>query len=74
MNSEEIFREALEDRQEGVRVGDGTITNMRSANDTAILADNRENLQTLVNLVNEASRWRGLQIKSQKQSEWQSEK
>lgn len=64
--SEEIFKEALDDRQEGVKLGGEIINNIRYADDTAILAENLEDLQTLVNLVNEASRRRGLKINTTK--------
>ncbi|CAG9835839.1 unnamed protein product [Diabrotica balteata] len=48
--SKEIFREALDDRQEGVRLGGEVIKNIRYADDTAILAENLQDLKTLLNL------------------------
>lgn len=60
--SEEIFRESLMDRSEGVRIGGQTINNIRYADDTAILAESLEDLQALLNSVHEASKDRGLKI------------
>lgn len=60
--SEEIFRESLTDRSEGVRIGGETVNNIRYADDTALLAENLEDLQALLNSVNEASKNRGLKI------------
>lgn len=69
--SEEIFREALDDRLEGVRIGGEVINNIRYADDTAILAENLEDLQALVNLVNETSCRRGIKINISK-TKWMS--
>lgn len=45
--SGEIFTAALKDRQEGVKICGENINNIRYADDTAILPENFNDLQTL---------------------------
>ena len=60
--SEIVFREALQDRTEGVRIGGECISNIRYADDTALLAESIEDLQNLVDAVDEACSRYGLTI------------
>lgn len=64
--SEQIFREALADCNVGVRIGGETINNIKYADDTALLAESIEDLQTLLNRVDQACRDKGLSINALK--------
>ena len=55
----------LED-MEGVRVGGMNITNIRYADDTVLMADTKEKLQRLVNVLNEECSRYGLGMNIQK--------
>ena len=60
--SESITREALDGFESSVKVGDRTGTNLRYANDVALLAGCAEELQELLNRIREASRERRLKL------------
>lgn len=60
--SEMIFNDALQNRTEGVRIGEEIINNIRYADDTAILAESIEDLQQLVYAVDAACTRGGLAI------------
>lgn len=47
--SEQIFAEALSDIEDGIKINGKTINNLRYADDTAVIADNPEALQRLLN-------------------------
>lgn len=49
--SEELFKEALNNLIEGIKINGKGINNLRYANDTVLPAGNKENLQTLVNRI-----------------------
>ena len=48
MCSEEMFKEALEEANEGISLNGKLVNNLRYADDTILIADSREGLQTLV--------------------------
>lgn len=60
--SEEIFRRALENAREGIKINGELINNIRYADDTVILASNVEELQQLMERVNDVSSEFGLSL------------
>lgn len=60
--SEEIIKEALKDRREFVKIAGQNFNNIRYVDGTALLVEMLRDLQALVNLDNEESRRRGLNI------------
>lgn len=60
--SEEIFRSAPEDGQEGVKMREENIINIKYADYTAILVESLKDLKILVNKVYEGSCRRGINI------------
>ncbi|GFN86640.1 retrovirus-related pol polyprotein from type-1 retrotransposable element r2 [Plakobranchus ocellatus] len=50
----------------GIKVGGQSINNLRYADDTVLIAENREDLQKLLNIVEEESRKKGLELNSKK--------
>ena len=64
--SEKIFRKALEDTKDGIKVNGELINNIRYADDTVLLADSLEGLQELVNRVTHASKQYGLELNIKK--------
>lgn len=63
--SEVIFKKAIRE-EKGVRIGGESITNIRYADDTAILAESIEDLQRMLDKVNEQSTQMGLTINIKK--------
>lgn len=64
--SEAVFEGALKYRHEGVKIGGEVINNIRYADDTAIMAESLEDLQTLLNAVNNACKEKGLSVNTKK--------
>ena len=64
--AEAIMREALEDFEGGIKIGGRRITNMRYADDTTLLCNNREDLLKLLKSVKDASERRGLLLNTKK--------
>ena len=62
--AEEIFQRA--DELPGINIGGTNITNLRYADDTALLAESEEALQAMVNVVREESLVRGLKMNVKK--------
>lgn len=60
--SEAIFRDALEEENEGIIINGQTINNIRYADDTVILADSMNKLQHLMDKVNTACKDKGLKM------------
>ncbi|GFO16572.1 catenin (cadherin-associated protein), alpha 3 [Plakobranchus ocellatus] len=50
----------------GIKVGGQNINNLRYADDTVLIAENKEDLQKLLNIVDEESRKKGLELNSEK--------
>ncbi|GFO09600.1 retrovirus-related pol polyprotein from type-1 retrotransposable element r2 [Plakobranchus ocellatus] len=50
----------------GIKVGGQNISNLRYADDTVLIAENKEDLQKLLNIVEEESRKKGLELNSKK--------
>ena len=61
-----VFLEALENCKEGVRIGGETISDVRYADDSDLLAESIEDLQALVDAVDEACARYGLTINIEK--------
>ncbi|GFO08712.1 endonuclease-reverse transcriptase [Plakobranchus ocellatus] len=61
----EIIMRNLENHP-GIKVGGQTIKNLRYADDTVLIAENKEDLQKLLNIVEEGSRKKGLELNSKK--------
>ncbi|GFN90606.1 endonuclease-reverse transcriptase [Plakobranchus ocellatus] len=61
----EIIMRNLENHP-GIRVGGQNINNLRYADDTVVIAENKEDLQKLLNIVEEESRKKGLELNSKK--------
>ncbi|GFO08462.1 retrovirus-related pol polyprotein from type-1 retrotransposable element r2 [Plakobranchus ocellatus] len=61
----EIIMRNLENHP-GIRVGRQNINNLRYADDTELIAENKEDLQKLLNTVEEESRKKGLELNSKK--------
>lgn len=60
--SEQIFKRALQDRTQGIKVNGVVINNIRYADDTIILANNAQDLQILLDCVHRESEDMGLKI------------
>ncbi|GFO27553.1 catenin (cadherin-associated protein), alpha 3 [Plakobranchus ocellatus] len=52
--------------ERGIKVGGQNINNLRYADDTVLIAENKEDLQKLLNIVEEESRKKGLELNSKK--------
>ncbi|KAL1450960.1 hypothetical protein WDU94_003263 [Cyamophila willieti] len=61
-----IFREALEEIQEGIPINGVRLNNIRYADDTIVFADSIEALQQLIDKIVETSSRYGLEINTQK--------
>ncbi|GFN73966.1 retrovirus-related pol polyprotein from type-2 retrotransposable element r2dm [Plakobranchus ocellatus] len=61
----EIIMRNLENHP-GIKVGGQNINNLRCADDTVLIAENKEDLQKLLNIVEEESRKKGLELNSKK--------
>ncbi|GFN84653.1 endonuclease-reverse transcriptase [Plakobranchus ocellatus] len=61
----EIIMRNLENHP-GIKVGEQNINNSRYADDTVLIAENKEDLQKLINIVEEESRKKGLELNSKK--------
>lgn len=64
--SEQIFKEAINEIDSGIKVNGKYINNIRYADDTTVIADSPEDLQTLLNRINEASLRAGLKMNAKK--------
>lgn len=64
--SEKIFKNALEDTTDGIKVNGELVNNIRYADDTVLIADSLEGLQELVNRVAHASEQYGLELNIKK--------
>ncbi|GFO45212.1 endonuclease-reverse transcriptase [Plakobranchus ocellatus] len=62
--SEIIMRNS--ENHPGIKVGGQNINNLRYADDTVLIAENKEDLQKLLNIVEEESRKTGLELNSKK--------
>lgn len=60
--SEHIFREALQDLEEGIAINGRKLNNLRYADDTIVFADSIEGLQALMTSIHNTSRQYGLDI------------
>lgn len=60
--TEAIFREALEDVREGIKINDICVNNIRFADDTVVPADSLPHLQSMINRIVEHSMQHGLQM------------
>ncbi|GFN89036.1 endonuclease-reverse transcriptase [Plakobranchus ocellatus] len=61
----EIIMRNLENHP-GIKVGGQNINNLRYADDTVLIAENKEDLQKLLNIVKEESRKKGLELNNKK--------
>ncbi|GFO00845.1 endonuclease-reverse transcriptase [Plakobranchus ocellatus] len=61
----EIIMRNLEN-QPGIKVGGQNINNLRYADDTVLISENKEDLQKLLNIVEEESRKKGFELNSKK--------
>ncbi|GFO22537.1 endonuclease-reverse transcriptase [Plakobranchus ocellatus] len=64
LNSEIIMRNL--ENHAGIKVGGQNINNLRYADDTVLIAENKEDLQKLLNIVEEESKKKGLELNSKK--------
>ncbi|KAL1446308.1 hypothetical protein WDU94_012325 [Cyamophila willieti] len=64
--SEQIFKEALEEEEDGILINGERINNIRYADDTIVFADSQEGLHRLVNKIAMISSKYGLDINSKK--------
>lgn len=64
--SQSVFQKAFYERPEGVNIGGTLINNLRFADDTAIMAERAEDLQTLLERVGRECEEVGLSINTQK--------
>ena len=63
---EEIIKEALEDLEEGIKVGGRWIRALRFADDQAMMAGSQEGLQTMMDRLNATSKENGMKINKKK--------
>ncbi|GFO35239.1 inositol-tetrakisphosphate 1-kinase [Plakobranchus ocellatus] len=61
-----LFSLYSEENHPGIKVGGQNINNLRYADDTVLIAENKEDLQKLLNIVEEESRKKGLELNSKK--------
>nr|AYE92701.1 endonuclease-reverse transcriptase [Penaeus japonicus] len=64
--SEMIMRKALEDTEEGAKIGGLVVSNLRYADDTTLLAESEADLEKMLKRVQEESRKAGLSLNIQK--------
>ena len=64
--SEKIFQKALENIQEGIKVNGRIVNNIRYADDTVIIANSQQGLQTLINAITREGDAYGLKINTEK--------
>ena len=65
--AEYIIRNAgLEEAQAGIKIAGGNVKNLRYADDTTLMAENREELKSLLMKVKEESERAGLKLNIQK--------
>lgn len=64
--SEHIFREALQDLEEGISINGLKLNHLRYVDDTIAFADTIEGLQTLMSKIHETSEAYGLDINTSK--------
>lgn len=64
--SERIIQEALDGRPEGIKINGMIINNIRYADDTIVIADSEQDLQTLMDRLNVKSKEMGLNINTAK--------
>ena len=60
----------LEEAQAGIKIARGSITNLRYADDTTLMAEREEELKSLLIKVKEESEKVGLKLNIQKQRSW----
>lgn len=60
--AEYIIRASLQERPEGAKINGVVINNLRYADDTVVIGETQEQLQTLMNLLTEASYQAGLEV------------
>src|ERR1700733_2159742 len=63
---EELIREALQDTEEGIKVGGKMIKALRFADDQAMLANKEEDLQHMMDELNRISKEYGMKINTRK--------
>ena len=61
MYSEELIREALDDTR-GIKVNGVTITNIRYADDTIIIAETEHDLKVMITRLNETCKIYGMEL------------
>ena len=66
MYSENLFRKALDESEDGIVVNGQLINNIRYADDTVLLADSAEGLRRIIDSVVEACNEYGLKINYKK--------
>ena len=66
MCSEEMFKEALEEVNEGISINGKLVNNLRYADDTILLADSREGLQILVDKTTQYCEKYGMALNTKK--------
>lgn len=64
--AENIFREALDDTEEGIKVNGYTLNNSRYADDTLLIADTPQDLETLLKKVSDKCHDHGLKLNETK--------
>jgi len=65
-HSEILFRQALSETEEGIKINGETINNLRYANDTVLIADSAEGLQELIDRVVEVCDIYGMRLNCKK--------
>ena len=70
MQSTSAYNARLEEAQAGIKIGRRNINNLRYADDTTLMAENKEELKSLLRKVKEKSEKVGLKLNIQKLRSW----